>query len=364
MAGERTEAPTPKKLRDARKKGNVSKSQEVVSIGVLLVAVIVLRMTGPGVAENLQRLLREDLGRAMRDELTTSTVMQMGRDTAGMALLSMVPFLAALTIAGVALNVAQTGLLLSGSGVSPKLSHLNPGTGFKRIFSMDGLVNLAKAFLKMGVISLVVWMTMSSRMAEIVSLGTLAPALATAHLMSLAFDICIRAAVVLFVLSVADYAWQRRKWMKSLMMSKEELRQEYKESDGDPQIKAAIRRRRQQLMNRMIAAVPTADVVVTNPTHYAVAIKYDPVTMQAPIVVAKGERLLAQRIKEVARKSGVPVLEEPPLARALYAAVSIGNPIPVNLFRAVAEVLAWVYSLKQRMPVGRRTRATAPGGAL
>ena len=125
-------------------------------------------------------------------------------------------------------------------------------------------------------------------------------------------------------------------------MTKEEIRHELKETDGDPQIKAAIRRRRQQLMNRMIAAVPRADVVVTNPTHYAVALRYDPVNMAAPMVVAKGERLLAQRIKEVARKHNVPVLEEPPLARALYAAVPVGQFIPANLFRAVAEVLAWV----------------------
>jgi flagellar biosynthetic protein FlhB len=131
-------------------------------------------------------------------------------------------------------------------------------------------------------------------------------------------------------------------------MSKQDIRDELKETEGNPEIKAALRRRRHQLLNRMIAAVPKADVVVTNPVHYAVALKYDPVSMQAPVVVAKGERLLAQRIKEVARKAGVPVVEEPALARALYKAVPVGKPIPVSLYRAVAEVLAWVYAMRER----------------
>jgi flagellar biosynthetic protein FlhB len=146
------------------------------------------------------------------------------------------------------------------------------------------------------------------------------------------------------------------------MMTKEELKQEMKESDGDPQIKAAIRRRRQQLMNRMIASVKTADVVVTNPTHFAVALKYDPVTMQAPMVVAKGADHLAKRIREIAMKNGVPILEEPPLARALHAQVPIGNFVPANLFHAVAEVLAWVYALRAKKPFARNRLAGAPNG--
>ncbi len=360
MAGERTEAPSPKRLRDARQKGNVSKSQEVVSIGVLLAAVFALRALAPALFGNLRMLLVEDLGRPLQGDLTTSSVMDLGRTTATHALLGLLPFLAVLMLAAVALSVAQTGLVLSGAQLTPKLSHLNPGAGFKKIVSMEGLINLGKALAKMTVISLVVWMTMSSRMAEIVSLGQLAPSMAAGRLAALSFDIAVRAGVVLFILALLDYAWQRRKWMKSLMMSIEDVRQESRETEGDPQIKAAIRRRRQQLMNRMIAAVPNADVVVTNPTHYAVAIKYDPVTMRAPLVVAKGERLLAQRIKDVAQKAGVPVLEEPPLARALFAAVPVGGPVPANLFRAVAEVLAWVYNLRAKMPT-RRTRPSTVG---
>jgi flagellar biosynthetic protein FlhB len=197
---------------------------------------------------------------------------------------------------------------------------------------------------------------MSARLDEIATLGQLSIAGATATMADIAFDIAFRAAGVLFVLTLADYAWQRRRHFGQLRMTVQEVRQEHKESEGDPHVKAAIRRRRQALLNRMIAAVPKADVVVTNPTHYAVAIKYDPVSMRAPVVVAKGQRLLAQRIKDVARKNGVPVLEEPPLARALFSAVQVGHPIPANLFHAVAEVLAWVYSLRARArAMGART---------
>lgn len=353
MAGERTEAPTPKRRQEARKQGNVSRSQEVVSIGVLLAAVVALRMLGPALWDNLRGFLNDGLGNPTREEMTRESALKLGQDTGLQFLLTLAPLFAVLAIAAVALNVAQTGLLLSSAHLKPSLNNVSPAKGLKRIFSVEGLAGLAKALLKMAVVAFVVWMTMDDRMAEIASLGQYAPAQAAAMLAGIAFDIAIRAAVVLFVLALADYGWQRRRWMQRLRMSKEELKQEMKESDGDPQIKAAVRRRRQALMNRMIAAVPGADVVVTNPTHFAVALKYDPVTMGAPLVVAKGQDLLARRIREVAKKANVPVLEEPPLARALYAAVPIGHPIPANLFHAVAEVLAWVYALRSRASLRR-----------
>lgn len=249
------------------------------------------------------------------------------------------------------LNIGQGGLILSGQPLSLKLNRLNPLTGAKRIFlSPSAGVNLGKSMAKMVIISVVVYMVLNDQMDDIVGLGTLSIPAATMMLAKLSFDIALKLAMALFVLGVADYAWQRRQFFSQLKMTKEELKQEMKESDGDPFMKAQIRRKRQEMLNRMMSAVPNADIVVTNPTHYAVAIKYDPLTMAAPIVVAKGERLIALRIKEVALKSGVPVLEEPPLARALYAAVDIGHPVPANLYRAVAEVLAWLYALRDRRP--------------
>ncbi len=327
-------------------------------MGVLLGAVLAMRALGPGLWDGLTGIVRDGLSHPTQGEFTTDTALGLYRDAGSRALLLLLPLLGLIAATGVALNVAQTGLLLSGAALSPRLDRINPGAGFKRLFSKDGLANLVKAISKAGAVALVVWMTMSGQMAEIAALGEMSVAEAVARLALLSFDLAIRAAAVLFVLALLDYAWQRRRYMQQLRMTKEEVRQELRETEGDPQIKAAIRHRRQSLLNRMIAAVPKADVVVTNPTHYAVALKYDPVTMQAPIVVAKGERLLAQRIKEVARKAGVPVLEEPPLARALFKAVPVGQSVPANLFRAVAEVLAWVYALRSRSPLGR---AASPG---
>jgi flagellar biosynthetic protein FlhB len=348
MAGERTEAPTTKRLRDARKRGQVSKSQEVVSIGTLLVAALALRMTGPDLASGLMDMMREGFASMPAGDLNQGSANEMGREWALRAALAMAPLFAILAVTGVALNLAQTGFILSGDRLKPKFNHISPMQGLKRIFATEGLINLAKALIKMGIVAGVIAWVMRKRLQEIAALGTVPLGEGMARLAAIAFDVALWAAGVLFVLTLFDHAWQRRKHFRDLRMSKDEVRQEMKETEGDPQIKGAIRRRRQALLNRMIAAVPKADVVVTNPTHYAVALKYDPVTMKAPVVLAKGERLLALRIKEVARKAGVPVLEEPPLARALFKSVAVGNPIPANLFHAVAEVLAWVYSLREQ----------------
>lgn len=359
MAGEKTEAPTPKKLRDARKKGDVAKSQEIVSVGVLLAFAIGIRYVGPGMGEFMQESLRASLSTPAGDDFTTGSVYELGRQNATRMVLAMLPFFGLLAIAGVLLNVGQTGFMLTGEKLKPKPSHLDPRKGLKRIYGTEGLMNLGKTLAKMGTVAVVVGLTLRDRMEEITGFGQLSIPLAIGSTAEIAFDIALRTSVVLFILTLADWAWQRRQHFKRQMMTKEEVRREHKDSEGDPHIKAAIRRKRQAMLNRMIAAVPNADVIVTNPTHYAVAIKYDPVGMAAPVVIAKGQELLAQRIKEVARKAGVPVLEEPPLARALYRSVAVGAPIPANLYQAVAEVLAWVYALRERAnKIGRRTLGT------
>jgi len=358
MAGERTEAPTPKRLRDARQKGEVARSDEVVSIGVLLLAVLSLKMLGPQMWESMAAILARGLGQPI-PQLTPESAQQLGRDTAWQLVRALLPLLGVVAASAVALNVAQVGPLFTGQRLKPQLSRVNPGAGLKRLVSVEGLFRLAKSLAKFVIIALVVGLTLRGQFAALAELGALSPGDATTRLASLGFDIAFRAAGVLFILALADYAWQRRQHMKRLRMTKHEVQQELKETDGDPHIKAAIRRRRQQLLNRMIAAVKTADVVVTNPTHYAVALKYDAVSMPAPMVVAKGQDYLALRIRDVAREAGVPVLEEPPLARALHASVQVGHYIPANLFHAVAEVLAWVYALRTRG--GRRT--TPPTGA-
>ena len=349
MPGEKTEAPTPKRVRDARKRGQVSKSQEIVSIGVLLTAIVGLRLLGPGIGHSMEGMLRDSLVNPTSEDLTAKAANDMGRDWAQRAGLTLAPLMGLLMVAGVALNVGQTGFILSGEKLKPKMSHVNPAQGFKRIFATEGLINLAKALLKMGIVAAAVTMVMRKRMAEITTLGNVSIGVAIGRLVSIAFDIAIWSAVVLFVLTVADYAWQRRKHFKELQMTKDEVRQEMKETEGDPQIKGAIRRRRQALLNRMIAAVPKADVMVTNPTHFAVALRYDrwPGARRVWSRKASGFGPADQGSGADVRR---PVLEEPPLARALYAAVPVGHPIPANLFHAVAEVLAWVYSLRTGRP--------------
>ncbi len=362
MAGERTEAPTPKRLKDERKKGNVAKSDELVTVGVLLIAVAGLKMLGPALWGDMRNVLHDGLAHPASGELTSESTFQMGKDVSWNLIITLLPLLGLLAIGAVLMNLAQTGLLLSGNGLKPKLTRLNPGSGFKRMLSMEGLVRLAKSLFTFTVVGLVVYFTLKGHLNELSSLSEFSVSEGAGRMVAMGFDICLKSISVLFIMALADYAWQRRRFLKQLRMSKEEVKQEMKESDGDPQIKAAIRRRRQQLMNRMMTAVKTADVVVTNPTHFAVALKYDPVNMQAPMVVAKGQDYLAKRIREVAVKSGIPILEEPPLARALHAAVPVGSYIPANLFHAVAEVLAWVYALRNKSAAARRRFVPAGRG--
>lgn len=354
MSSERTEAPTPKKLKQAKDRGQVSKSQDLVTTGALLGAVAILRMKGPDFWSDMMEIMRGGLERHVDSELTIPATMSLTRSVGTEMLMALLPLFAMLAIAGIVANVGQTGFVISKSALTPKFSHVNPAKGAKRLVGPEGWMNMAKQLAKMTVITVVVWMTLRSQMAAITTMGLESPALAAAHFGKLGFDIALRAAITLFLLAILDFAWQKKRFMGQMRMTKEEVKQEMKESDGDPQMKAAIRRKRNQMQSRMMAAVPTADVVVMNPTHYAVALKYDPVTMAAPIVVAKGEALMALRIKEEAKRHRVPILEEPPLARALYAAVQVGHPIPANLFHAVAEVLAWVYALKTKAPGVRR----------
>ncbi|GBD23800.1 Flagellar biosynthetic protein FlhB [bacterium HR29] len=347
MAGERTEAPTPRRLRDARRRGDVAKSQEVASVGVLLIAALALRFLGGTMAGELGAVMREWFAREPA-ALTLDSAAGMGRAAGLETMRILAPLLGLLLVGGVTGHVVQSGFLVTGAKLRPRLSAIDPVKGTRRLLSLDALVNLGKSVLKLAIVAGVVALTLRSRADDVIALGALPVGAAAARVAELIFDVLIRATLALFVLTVADYAWQWWMHRRALRMSKQDIREELKETEGNPEIKAAFRRRRHQLLNRMIAAVPKADVVVTNPVHYAVALKYDPISMQAPVVVAKGERLLAQRIKEVARKAGVPVVEEPALARALFKAVPVGKPIPVSLYRAVAEVLAWVYAVRER----------------
>ncbi|MDZ7729047.1 MAG: EscU/YscU/HrcU family type III secretion system export apparatus switch protein [Dehalococcoidia bacterium] len=292
---------------------------------MLLAATMGLRWVGPDIWDFMKEGLHQSFANQTGEDLTPGRVAEMGRNAgAGMAL-ALAPFFAILAVAAIVFNMGQTGPMLTGQKIKPKMSHISPLSGFKRIYSMEGLVNLGRTVFKMGVVSLVVAFTLYQRMEEITFLGQYPVSHSVGVIAGICFDIALRSAAILFVLTIADYFWQRYQFFKRQKMTKDEVRREHKDSDGDPQIKAALRRKRQSMLNRMIASVPDADVVVTNPTHYAVALKYDPGSMAAPTVVARGERLrrpahqAKSRAARASRCSKSPRLRAPSLPPSKWA---------------------------------------------
>lgn len=345
---ERTEEPTQKKLDDALKRGDVVKSQEVPAFFVLsacmmVVAFLSTRMAqglGPPLAGFLEHLHEIPLDRRG----LTGVYLEAGKIMGGVLILPALAFL----IAGVAGNMIQHRMVWSGESLIPKLSKVSPLSGMKRLFSVESLATFVKGIVKIVLVGAAMWLALKpelGRLETIVSTDTIG---LLAVIQSLSIRLMMAVLIVMAFVAGLDYLFQRARWMKRQRMTKQELKEEYKQQEGNPEIKAKIRALRQQrARKRMMAAVPKATVVVTNPTHYAVALKYDE-TMQAPLCVAKGADAIALKIREVAKAADVPVVENPPLARALYAAVDIDKPIPEDHYRAVAEVIGFVMRLKNR----------------
>jgi flagellar biosynthetic protein FlhB len=347
---QRTEQPTYRKKQKAREKGKVAKSTELTAACVVIGGIIALRLLFPWyVSQTADFAVKSFANITVIENASDVEVVTVDVILGIAKILS--PFL--LAIFGIALvaNYMQVGFLFSTDPLALSLEKLNPISGFKRLFSMKSvvrvLINGAKALL----LGLVFYYSLRSSMHQYFSLGDCSIYEIVGFMAKQAFLVSIRAGLILAVLGLADYAFQRREHIKSLMMSKHELKEEYKEIEGSPLIKTRIKAAQRELARqRMMKAVPTADVVVTNPVHIAVAIKYDGEQMSAPTVVAKGKRLLAERIKEVATEHGVPLFENRPLAQSLYELVEIGSEIPETLYKAVAEVLSYVYKLRGRLP--------------
>lgn len=344
---ERTEPASPRRLEEAREKGNVPRSRELSTFAVLMVAAAALLMTGPQLTQGLSDLMRRTLvfdRQALdRPDFIWNSLIQAILDM----LLLFFPLLLMLLLVVLAVPVLMGGWLFSIEALQPDFSRSNPLKGIGRLFSVNSLAELGKAIAKSLVIGLVgIWVILHYR-DEMLGLGAEPMASGILHLGSmigLAF-VYITAAMVLIV--ALDVPFQLWDYYRKLRMTKEEVRQESKESEGDPQLKARIRAvQREAARRRMMAEVPKADVIVTNPTHYAVALRYDQAAMRAPRVVAKGSYLLAERIRELGAEHNVPVLRAPPLARALYRHAELDQEIPSALFAAVAEVLAYVYQLR------------------
>jgi flagellar biosynthetic protein FlhB len=291
------------------------------------------------------------LGSAGTRELTAATTATMMMEVSGAALLAVVPVTAAAAAAGTLGGLLQTGLAVSPNVMSPDFSRIDPMAGARRIFSRRALIEMVKAIAKVGVVGYLVFQGSRGDLVRLMSLGEMPIAEAGRAALSLAAGMAMRAAFALLAIGVFDYLYQFYEFEMGLRMSKQEVKEETKETEGRPEVRSKIRERQRLLARkRMMAAVPKADVVIANPTHFAVALHYNPAKFAAPVCLARGADLLALKIREIARRHGVPIVENPPLAQALYRSVDVGHAIPSDLYRAVAEVLAFVYRLKGRMP--------------
>ncbi|MEZ4502198.1 MAG: flagellar biosynthesis protein FlhB [Dehalococcoidia bacterium] len=349
MAHARTEQPTRKRLDDARKKGQVARSREVDTAFALLAAFAVFRFGGAALWRSMEALLVDSFAVLDRDDLVTMDLTaSMGTELIMRALLMLLPLLIAVLVIGLVGGFVQTGFIFSAQAAKPQFSRMNPIKGAQRIFfSKQTVVQLGKSLGKVAIVGGVAGATLWQRMDEVEALGLssgLLPSLGTVA--DIAFSITLRSAMALLAIAAADYVFQRYDWMSQLKMTRQEVRDEMRQTEGDPQIRSRIAQLRRSFMARVLSAVPKADVVLTNPTHYAVALKYDPTADQAPKVIAKGERLMALRIREVAAEHGIPIIENPPLTRAIYRAVPVNQEITPDLYEAVAEILAFVYRLR------------------
>lgn len=346
-AGEKTEQPTARRRQEARENGQVSRSTDLTSAIALLAGLVLLDVFGPGMRTSLLLLVSEMLD--VSDASPDSLRIWIAR-AAHTAAALLLPFLLLLLIATGVTAWTQTGLLVTTKKLMPKLENISPKKGLKRMFSMDSLTRTAMGFLKMGLVGLVAYYTVMTRIQPVLGCATVEPLGILSIAADVLFTLMLRMALVLMILGLIDYFYQRYKMEQQLKMSKQEIKDEMKRMEGDPLLKGRRRQMQARLaMQRVAIDVPKADVVVTNPTEFSVALKYDEATMTAPRVVAKGKDLVALRIRQIAHEHGVPVVQRPPLARGIYAGAEVGDQIPPAYYRAVAEVLAYVYQLSGRV---------------
>jgi len=354
MSGEKTEKATPKKRRDAREKGQVRHSTEVSTTFCLLIMFGVLLVIWPSFTQRLMTIYQEHLGAQSILPASGGLSVNEIRDILPRVLMDMLgallPILGAAMISGIAINLVQVGFLFTTKPLGMKLSRISPISGFKRMFSPKTLIDLLKSLLKIAFIGYVAYSEYNKLIEEFP--GYIGRDIYGAFLQitQTAFRMALKMCLVMVFISGADYFYQWWKYEKDLRMSKQEVKDEYKMMEGDPAIKGKIRaKQRQMSAMRMMARVPEADVVITNPTHYAVALKYDEKSSSAPVVIAKGQDYVARKMKEAAIEHHVEIVENPPLAQSLYALCEIDEEIPADLYQAVADILVFVYRQKGKV---------------
>jgi flagellar biosynthetic protein FlhB len=350
---DRTEAPTPRRRQEARAKGQVARSQDLTAAAILFAAILALRFFGLDVFNGLLAIVSSGLILESPNDIPDlrSYVQSVGKTLAD----GLGPFLLAVLASGLTVLFIQVGPLLTFQPITPSLSRVNPLKGIQRLFSLRSFVTSLVQLVKFGVVSLVAFVSLQFEAARILFSSTV-PLGEMAQLgAALVAELCLELSGAVLVTALLDFAWQRYRHERDLMMTREEVRDELRNMEGDP----AVKRRRRQLqmqlaMHRLRKDVPKSDVVVTNPTHFAVAIQYNADSMIAPRVVAKGADYAALRIRQIALRHGIPIVERKPLARALFDAVEVGQYIPERFYRAIAEILAYVYELTGRSPVAGR----------
>ncbi len=346
---DKTEKPTAKRVEETRNEGNVAKSTDLSSAFMLLAGSVLIWMLGDRMGEGLRKVTIESLLSISNFEaIPESLHYHLGQGMFGLFLL-LGPFLAVLMVLGLAVNVMQIGLLWSWKAIGFKFNKIYKLQGLKKIFSSQGLVELVKSIAKMIIVGVVAYMVISSHFEEYLLLADVSIGAISEFIFSVSLEIFLKCALVLIVLGFFDLMYVRFKHEKDMRMSKQEVKDEARASDGDPKIKGKIRQMRLQMRkNFMMKEVPKATVVITNPTFIAIAVRYEQGVDVAPVIIAKGKRLIAEKIRDAARANSIPIVEDKPLARSLFDVAEIGEPIPAEFFAAVAEILAYVYGLQKR----------------
>ena len=346
---EKTEDPTARRLQDARQKGDVMRSMEIPSAAVLICGLLALYSMKGYLFERLLMTLRHYLSNIHIITVSKENMIPIALEASYFLAMIVAPVMLVILLAALISNYAQVGVLFTTEKMVPKYEKIDPIKGVQRMFSMQTLANSIKSILKLVVVGWVAYVEIKKNLGGLLPLMDQQPMAIFIFYARVSFWIFLKAALSIALLAIFDWIFQRWQFMKKMKMTKQEVKEEAKMTEGDPYVKGRIRSIQQEMARkRMMAEVPEADVVVTNPTRLAIAIRYDSSSMAAPKVVAKGAGVIAQRIKDIAREHGVPQVEDKPLARALFKSVDIGDEIPAHLFQAVAEVLAHVYNLRSK----------------
>jgi len=349
FAGEKTEPATEKRRQEAVERGNIAKSQDLSSVIVLLTGFLMLRYYGPQMFGMCGDYMRYTFSHAIFSSLTLPDTLALLNQFIIITLRILMPFMAAIMFGSIASNIIQTGILFRFDPLMPDIDRLNPISGIQNIFSWKMVAELVKSILKILIVGYIPYSTIRDNIPMLVRFIQLEPVPAVIILLKTVFVMAIKIILILLFLALADWAFQKWRHEENIKMSKDEIKDEYKQREGDPRVKQKIReKQRQASTRRMMEEVPKATVVVTNPTHIACALRYNPDNDNAPILVAMGTGLIARKIKEIAAENNVPIIENKPLARQLHKMLEVGDEIPSDLYNAVVEILAQVYRMKNR----------------